>query len=196
MSDIGAFEFQGGAATATFALSGRFTVIVFPGLDGTAVQDIAAAIGPALRAIFRFNTIPQEYARYQPDAPIPALNTLSLVNQRDGLFIQIQEGASATLAWADLLSGGAVSVTLEHGFTFAGFTGANGTAINDLTAARPELSALFLFDGPSQDWRTNRPGEPAFLSSFVSVDHLQGLFIFNPTAAVLILNWEEIAATP
>ena len=144
------------------------------------MQDIAALIGPDLRAIFRFNAVPQAYARYQPDAPIPALNTLSLVNQRDVLFIQIQAWTSTTLAWPDLLPGGAVNVTLERGFTFAGFTGADGTAINDLVAARPELSALFLFDGPSQDWRTNRPGEPAFLSSFVGVDHLQGLFISIP----------------
>ena len=84
--------------------------------------------------------------------------------------------------------GGAVSMMLERGVTFAGLTGADGTAISDLIAARPEFSALLPFDGPSQDWRTSWPWEPAFLSSSVSVDRLQGLFIFNPAAAVLSLG--------
>ena len=42
-------------ATVTFALVGGFNAIVFPGADATPIEEVAAAMGPSLEAVFRFD---------------------------------------------------------------------------------------------------------------------------------------------
>ena len=180
----------------TVSLVGGFNAVVFTGADGTPAEDVAAAVGPGLDSIFRFDAASQGWLVFRSDAPIPALNTLSVINQRDDLFLRLFPGATAAFAWPDLLPGGAADAILQAGFTFVGYTGAEGISVNTLIANTPGITALFLFNEESQQWRANRPGQPSFLSNFFAVDRLRGLFVFNPTASPLTIQWIEVAAGP
>ena len=177
----------------TVSLVGGFNAVVFTGADATPIAEVAEAIGPALKAVFRFDASGQRHLSYRPDAPIPALNTLVVVNQRDVLFVLLAPGANATFTWPDLLPDGSVTVSLPPGYTFIGYTGADGAAIGTLLAATPGVSAAFLFEILAQSWLVSRPGQPSFLSSFLTADRLSGLFILNPTAAALTLSWQQVA---
>ena len=183
-------------ALVTVSLVGGFNAVVFTGADGTPAEDVAAAVGPGLDSIFRFDAASQGWLVFRSDAPIPALNTLSVINQRDALFLRLFPGATAAFAWPDLLPGGAADAILQAGFTFVGYTGAEGISVNTLIANTPGITALFLFNEESQQWRANRPGQPSFLSNFFAVDRLRGLFVFNPTASPLTIQWIEVAAGP
>ena len=183
-------------ALVTVSLVGGFNAVVFTGADGTPAEDVAAAVGPALDSILHFDAASQGWLVFRSDAPIPALNTLSVINQRDALFRRLFPGATAAFAWPDLLPGGAADAILQTGFTFVGYTGADGIAVNTLIANTPGITALFLFSEESQQWRANRPGQPAFLSNFFAVGRLRGLFVFNPTASPLTIQWIEVAAGP
>ena len=176
-------------------MSPGFTAVVFPGLDDTPVDEVAAAIGPELNAIFVFAAAKQRYRVYRPDAPIPALNTLATVNQRDVLFVSLEGSGGASFVWPDLLPGGGLEVTLPPGFTFVGFTGGDGTALSDLVGDA-SLGVIFRFDATTQAWLTYRPGQPAFLSSFSTADRLTGLFVVNESGDAATLSWDEVGAMP
>ena len=126
----------------------------------------------------------------------PALNTLTTVNQRDVLFVSLDGVGGEMFTWPDLLPGGGVEVLLPPGFTFVGFTGADGSVVGDLLVGGVPLSALFRFDVGSQTWLTNRPGRPAFLSNVTTVDRLTGLFVRNETDTTLTLPWDEVGGAP
>ena len=195
-SDIGAFESQAVTTEVTQLLSPGFTALVFPGLDGTSAADIAAAMDPDLDAIFIFDAADQIYRVYRPDAPIAALNTLTTVNQREVIFVSIGGVVGGTFTWPDLLPGGEVELPLPPGFSFVGFTGANGSVLAALLMEDVLLSALFRFEVSSQTWLTNRPGQPAFLSNFTTVDRLTGLFVLNETGTALTWGWDEVGGAP
>ena len=192
--DVGTFEFAFGTATAS--LVGGFNAVVFPGADTTPIEDVAAAIGTALDAVFRFDAGTQTWLVYRPDVAVPALNTLSTVNQRDVLFVLMLAAVSAVdLTWPDMLGVGPVSAELAPGFTYVGFSGAVGTSLADLLAdAPPGVSAAFRYDAAAQGYDVFRRGEPAFLSTVTSADRLDGLFIVNGTADAVTLEWEQVAA--
>ena len=181
--------------TATFALVGGFNAIVFPGADDTPIADLATAIGSITDAIFRFDETSQSWLVYRPDVVVPGLNTLAMANQRDVLFVRLAAGGVATLMWEDVLAAGPVSVDLPPGFSFVGFTGADGTAVADLLAMLPAgVDAAFLFAAEDQEYDVFRRGEPSFLSTFTSADRLEALFIRNTTTSTAVLSWEQVAA--
>ena len=183
-------------ATVTFALVGGFNAIVFPGADATPIEEVAAAMGPSLEAVFRFDAATQTWLVHRPDVVVPGLNTLLTVNQQDVLVVRLPAGAAAvSLTWADALAAGPVSVELPPGFTFVGYTGGAGTALADLLAALPaEVSAAFRYDATTQGYDVFRRGEPAFLSTVTTVDRLDGLFILNGSGGTVTLAWEQVAA--
>ena len=74
------------------------------------------------------------------------------------------------------------------GFTFLGFTGADGTVLADLLGALPPgVNAVFRFDSGDQRYDTFRRNRPPFLSTFSTANRLDGLFILNegPTTVAL-----------
>ena len=112
------------------------------------------------------------------------------------LFVSLDGVAGGMFTWPDLLPGGGVEVLLPPGFTFVGFTGADGSVVGDLLMGGVPLSALFRFDASTQMWLTNRPGRPVFLSTFTTVDRLTGLFVLNDTGTALTWSWDQVGGSP
>ena len=179
-------------AVLTPALVTGFNVVVFPGENGTPVEDVAAAVGSDLETIFRYDPVAPGWDSYSPDAAIPALNTLSQVNQRDVLFLLIAEGSAASLTWPDLLFAEPVSLDLLPGFTFVGFTGADGTQLADLLSSLPpDVKTVFRFEPNDQQYGGFLRGQPPFISDFTSADRLDALLIVNDGAPTS-LEWLQV----
>ena len=184
-----------GPSQVTFSLIGGFNALVFPGADGTPVDDVATAVGSITDAIFRFDADTQSWVVHRPAVVVPGLNTLLTVNQRDVLFVRLPAGAVAALSWDDALAAGPVSVALLPGFNFVGFSGEGGTAVTDLLAMLPAgVDAAFRYEAPIQAYGVFRRGEPSFLSTFTSADRLDALFIRNTTPSTAVLSWKQVAA--
>ena len=80
-------------------------------------------------------------------------------------------------------------------FTFVGFTGSNGIALDDLLGALPPgVSAAFRFDSGDQRYDTFRRNRPPFLSTFTAADRLDGLFILNEGPTPVAITWTQVAA--
>ena len=146
-------------------------------------------------AIFLFDQENQGWLAHRPIVPIPALNTLLMVQPRDVLFIRLPRDASVTLTLPDLLITGPVTVELPAGFTFVGFTGADGTGLTDLLDSLPPgVRAGFRFDASAQAYDTFHRGRQPFLSSFGAADRLDGLFVLNDTGSAVTLPWQQEGA--
>ena len=181
--------------TVTFSLVGGFNAVVFPGAHATPIEEVAAAVGPALDAVFQFDEGTQVWLVHRPGVAIPGLNTLLSVNQGDVLFMRVPADAAATLMWDDVLAAGPVNVDLSPGFTYVGFTGADGTTLADLLAGLPAgVSATFRYGAQSQGYDVFRPGQPSFLNTFDAANRLDGLFILNATDNTATLSWEQVGA--
>ena len=102
-----------------------------------------------------------------------------------------------SLTLLDVLAAGPVSVDLMPGFTFVGFTGADGTTLDDLIGTLPPgMSAAFRFDSGDQRYDTYRRNRAPFLSIFTTAQRLDGLFILNEGPTTVALTWEQVAMTP
>ncbi len=59
------------------------------------------------------------------------------------------------------------------------YNGADNRDVQDLLG-NAGIEAAFLFDAPSQTYRTFFFGRPAFLSDFTVIDRLDAVFLFRP----------------
>ncbi len=156
------------------------------------MEEIAAAVGPDLETIFRFDSLTGGWDSYSPEALIPELNTLALVNQRDVLFLLVEEGSTASLSWPDLLYAEPVSVDLLPGFTFVGFTGADGTELAELLSELPpEVQTVFRFEPLDQQYGGFLRGQPPIISDFTTANRLDALLIVNDGPATS-LEWLQV----
>ncbi len=171
--------------TVQRTLGAGWNLLTFTGADGTPVADVARGIGPALQSIWRFDAASQRWLVYQPGVP-EAQQSLRVLRARDALFIKIAAGGSVDWITIDALPspGGTRTVTLSTGWNSVGFSGANGALTADLLAPIASVvRSVWLFDGANQRWVPFFPDGPARLNRFDTIDRLDGIFLYNPSAA-------------
>ena len=72
-------------------LGREWNTLTYPGPDGLAAAELAARLGGAVEAIYRFNASMQVWESYRPGVPA-ALNSLQRVRTGDELFVRLQRG--------------------------------------------------------------------------------------------------------
>lgn len=144
---------------ASVELARGFTAVGYMGPAGGSVADFAQSLGAGVVAIFRFNAGAQQFESYRTDGPA-FLNSLTTVNPGDALLVQ-----SPRRYPAELTNGGTLpsSVRRERGANFATYHGP-AASIADVLGGIAGLSAAFVFDAPTQPWRSWRPQGPGFLN--------------------------------
>ncbi|MXY80437.1 MAG: hypothetical protein F4Y94_12340 [Chloroflexi bacterium] len=73
----------------TVSLAPGFNLVGWTGPDGVALARIAAAIGPAVVAIWLYDPLTPQFLVFRPGAP-PTVNTASTINHGDGLWLVLQ----------------------------------------------------------------------------------------------------------
>lgn len=182
------------ATLGSLILVGGWNSLVFTGPDQTPAADLAARIGPRLDSLRGYGGALQTWLVHRA-AGIALLNTLGPIQTGQALFVLITAGPAFSVELPDVLPAGPVSVSLLPQWNFLGFTGADGTDILGLLApAVPGAQVAFRFGADARAWAGFFVAGPAFLNAFTAVDRLTALFIFNGTAGILTMEWDQIPA--
>lgn len=166
--------------------------VTFAGASGTSVADFVASFRVAVAEVWRFDAATQGYQVFRPTGPVFA-NTLSTLTNRDTLFVRLESGAFTNVVLNDVIPAlsGTRAVTLRPGFTLVSFGVADGTSIEALLDGSG-LTRAFRWDPVSQVWDTFFGGQPAFLSSFSTINRLDAVFIFNGSGVPVTLTVPDV----
>ena len=178
-------------AMVQHTLVAGWNTLVFTG--GSDPADLADAIGPRVDSIWSYGAALQAWLVHRPGG-IDVLNTLATIGQGDALFIHLTADGAVEVSLPHLLLAGPQSALLLPQWNFVGYTGADAAMADLLTDLPPDVSVAYLYDPEAQEWLVFRRGQPAFLSTFTSVDRLGSLFILNATDSTATLSWEQVVA--
>ena len=172
-----------------------WNTLVFTGDAVTAPDAIAASIGPRLDSLWLFQPALQTWLVHRPGA-LPILNTLVQVSPGDALFVRLLPGDPLSVTLPDALMATSVEITLLSGWTFAGYTGADGALPADLIGGSQSIDALFAFRTPTQLWIGFFPGQPTFLNALTAIDRGTALFIHSTGNDPITLTWDQVGWSP
>ena len=136
-----------------------------------------------LGAVFQFDAPTQSWLVWRPGAPA-FLNSLDELGATAPLFLQL----SRATTWSGPANPWAAGQwSLVPGFTAVTFLGADATAVDDARAQVGDpsaLDAIFRLDAATQTWQSFRPGQPAFLNTFETLNRFDVLMVLanQPTA--------------
>ena len=176
---------------ASHTVLGGWNTLVFTSAPDTDPADLAALIGPRLTSLWGYGAALQAWLVHRPGG-LALTNTLGPLQTGQALFLLLSPGPAITIALPDLLAAERIVVSLLPAFNFVGFSGATGTSALGLLV--PGLDAAFAYGAIAQAWDGVFPGRPAFLQAFTTLDRLTALFVFNGSAAILTMEWDQIPA--
>lgn len=175
----------------TQVLGANWNVVIFTGATGAPPSDVAAAIGPELESVWRFDAVTQRWESFRVGLPL-ALNSLQSLRANDALFIRLTADSTG-VAWitADIVAppSGRRTLAILPGWNFLPFTGADATAIIGVLAA--DMDRAFIFDNALQRWLRFSLSAPAFVNGFNEVNRLDAIFFFSPSADPLPVSFPE-----
>ena len=160
----------------------RFPYTGAPGADPSILLN-RLADADALGALFQFDAPTQGWLVWRPGAPA-FLNSLDELGANAPLFLQLSR---ATMWSGPANPWAAGQWSLVPGFTAVTFLGPDATAVNDALAQVGDpsaLDAIFRLDAATQTWQSFRPGQPAFLNTFETLNRFDVLMVLasQPTA--------------
>jgi predicted outer membrane repeat protein len=176
-------------------LFAEWSALVLTGNVVTAPDVVAALIGPRLDSLWRFQPALQTWLVHRPGGP-SILNTLVQVSPGDALFVRLLPGDPLSAVLPDALVATPVEITLLPGWTFVGYTGADGALPNDLVGDSGLVDALYTFNAQTQLWEGFFPSQPLFLNTLTTVDRGDAMFIHTVGTALTKINWDQVAFSP
>ena len=174
--DIGAYE----------EILPRFPLVVGWNLVGWTdaaelVANATASIEGAFDALFTYDSATQQFRRFDADAP-PVLNTLTELQQGDGLWILLRSGG---VDWPQPLITSARAVPLDAGFNLVTWTGPDLTSVEVAVAGFVDrLLALSIWDEEQQRFKRFSPDAPAVVNTATELRFGEGVWIQLSAVAV------------
>ena len=185
--------FQQVLPQVTWEMAAGWNALTFTGGSGTPTENLAAAIGGSVIGIHRYDAATLAWHSFIVGAPA-FLNTLTTVNQRDPLFIQIAVGTSTfNFTTADFVphGGAARTVQVVEGSQIFGWTGPFATPAGTLFTGDLDATPIFKWDAATQGWISFQPGLPAAVNGFLTVNRLDIVSISGPPGGSGQVIWPE-----
>ena len=140
--------------------------------DETSIVEAFASIGPAATAIFAWDAEAQRFRSARADGS-PFLNDLGGLAPGQGFWVFI--AGPNRIEWRREVLTAPPPIAISTGLNLVAWTGPNASPVAD--AIPDPIRTVWDFDPAAGQFRTFRPGQPAFLNSLDALSTGTGLWI-------------------